>query len=100
MERTLRNELRLLEAGIRRSAQRLQDSEARHGLSTTDFLQRYEENALEETLEFAEWIGEFRLRERLGESRRDASHPICRLKPIFSSFGTLLTPVLWCSPQA
>ena len=45
VEGALRNELRLLEAGIRRSAQRLQEFEARHGLSTADFLQRYEENA-------------------------------------------------------
>ena len=75
VEGALRNELRLLEAGIRRSAQRLQEFEARHGLSTTDFLQRYEENALEETLEFAEWIGEFRLRERLLE-KADAMRAI------------------------
>jgi hypothetical protein len=67
VEGALRNELHLLAAGIRRSAQRLQAFEAGHGLSTTDFLQRYAENALEETLACAEWIGEFRLRERLLE---------------------------------
>jgi hypothetical protein len=39
----------------------------RYGLSTTDFVQRYENDELEETLEFAEWIGEYRLRERLLE---------------------------------
>lgn len=67
VEGALRNELRLLEAGIRRSAQRLQEFEARHGLSTADFLHRYEEHALEETLACAEWIGECRLQERLLE---------------------------------
>jgi hypothetical protein len=67
VEGALQNELRLLEAGIRRSEQRLQEFEARCGLSTTDFIQRYENDALEETLEFAEWIGEYRLRERLLE---------------------------------
>jgi hypothetical protein len=75
VEGALRNELRLLEAGIRRSAQRLQEFEARHGLSTADFLQRYEDNALEETREFAEWIGECRLRERLLE-KADAMRAI------------------------
>jgi hypothetical protein len=75
VEGALRNELRLLEAGLRRSAQRLQEFEARHGLSTADFLQRYEENALEETRELAEWIGEFRLRERLLE-KADAMRAI------------------------
>lgn len=67
VEGALQNELRLLEAGIRRSEQRLQEFEARYGLPTTDFIQCYENDALEETLEFAEWVGEYRLRERLLE---------------------------------
>ena len=67
VEGALQNELRLLEAGIQRGEQRLQEFEARHGLSTPDFVRRYENDALEETLEFAEWIGEYRLRERLLE---------------------------------
>ena len=67
VEGALQNELRLLEAGIRRSEQRLQEFETRYGLSTIDFIQRYEHDMLEETLEFAEWIGEYRLRERLLE---------------------------------
>jgi hypothetical protein len=67
VEGALQNELRLLEAGIRRGAQRLQAFEARYGLTTAEFVQRYENDALEETLEFAEWIGEYRLRARLQE---------------------------------
>ena len=67
MEGALQNELRLLEAGIQRGEQRLQEFEARYGLSTVDFVQRYENDALEETLEFGEWIGEYRLRDRLLE---------------------------------
>ena len=67
VEGALQNELRLLEAGIQRGEQRLQEFEARYGLSTADFVQRYENDALEETLEFSEWIGEYRLRERLLE---------------------------------
>ena len=67
VEGALQNELRLLEVGIRRSAQRLQELEIRYGLSTADFIQRYENDELEETLEFAEWIGEYRLKERLLE---------------------------------
>jgi len=67
VEGALQNELRLLEAGIRRSEQRLREFEARYGLSSADFIQRYEHDELEETLEFAEWIGEYRLWERLRE---------------------------------
>jgi len=67
VEGALQNELRLLEAGIRRYEQRLQEFETRYGLSTADFIQHYENNDLEETLEFAEWIGESRARKRLLE---------------------------------
>jgi hypothetical protein len=65
VEGALRNELRLLEAGTQRSDQRLQAFEARYGVSTAEFVQRYENDALEETRDFAEWIGEYRLRQRL-----------------------------------
>lgn len=67
VEGALQNELRLLEAGIRRTEQRLQEFETHYGLSTADFVQRYENDVLEETLECAEWIGEYRLRARLLE---------------------------------
>jgi hypothetical protein len=65
VEGALRNELRLLEAGIRRGEQKLVEFEARYHLCTADFIQRYEDDELEETIEFAEWIGEYRLNERL-----------------------------------
>jgi hypothetical protein len=42
VEGALQNELRLLEAGMRRSEQRLQELEIRYGLSTADLIQRYE----------------------------------------------------------
>jgi hypothetical protein len=67
VEAALQNELRLLQAGIHRSQQRLQVLETQYGLSTDEFLRRYENNQLDETLEFAEWIGEHRLLERLQE---------------------------------
>ena len=67
VEAALHNELRLLEAGIRRSQQKLQEFQARYELTTEEFLRRYENNQLEETLEFADWIGEYRLLERLQE---------------------------------
>ncbi len=67
VEAALQNEHRILQAGIRRSQQRLQELEVRYGLSTDEFLQRYENNQIEETLEFSEWIGEHRMLERLKE---------------------------------
>ena len=67
VEAALQNELRLLEAGLKRSEHRLQDFETRHGMATNEFIQHYENDELSETLEFAEWIGEARLIERLKE---------------------------------
>ena len=61
------NELRLLEAGLRRTQSRLHSFEKRYGLTTAEFLTRYENDELGETLDLAEWIGEVRLLARLQE---------------------------------
>jgi hypothetical protein len=67
VEAAIHNQLRLLQAGIRRTEQRLQAFEAQYGLSSQVFLQRYQDDELPETLEFVEWVGECRLLERLTE---------------------------------
>jgi hypothetical protein len=67
VEAALANELRLMEAGIRRTEQRLQEFERKYRLGTQAFLARYENDEIEETLDFDEWIGEFRLLVRLRE---------------------------------
>ncbi len=67
VEAALHNEVRLLEAGINRTRQKLQEFEKRFGLSSAEFIRRYEQGKVEESLEFAEWIGEYRLLERLQE---------------------------------
>lgn len=67
VEAALANESRLLEAGIQRTEKRLRDFEAQYQMSTDEFLRCYENDELEETLEFAEWIGEYRMLERLCE---------------------------------
>jgi hypothetical protein len=67
VEAAIHNQLRLLQAGIRRTEQRLQAFEAQYGFSSQVFLQRYQDDELPETLEFVEWVGECRLLERLSE---------------------------------
>jgi phage shock protein A len=67
VEAALQNELCLLEAGIRRTEQRLREFEAQYELSSAEFIHRYEQDELEETLQFDEWVGEYRLLERLRE---------------------------------
>jgi hypothetical protein len=67
VEAAIHNELRLLQAGIQRTEQRLQAFETQYGLDSQEFLERYENDDLPETLDFAEWVGEYRLLERLQE---------------------------------
>jgi phage shock protein A len=67
VQAALRTELRLLEAGIRRTEQNIQQFETRYDLPSAEFIRRYEQDELEESLEFAEWIGEYRLLQRLRE---------------------------------
>ena len=67
VEAAIQNELRLLQAGIRRTEERLHAFEAEYDLSTQEFLRRYENDELSEMLTFAEWIGEYRLLTRLRE---------------------------------
>ena len=60
-----RGALRLLEVGIQRTEQRLKEFEHKHQMTTEEFVARYENDELPETLELAEWIGEHRLFVRL-----------------------------------
>jgi arginase family enzyme len=65
VEGALANEARLLQAGIARTETRLREFEAERQLSTAEFLRRYQDDVIAETLELAEWIGEARLLERM-----------------------------------
>jgi non-ribosomal peptide synthetase component F len=65
VEAALANEIRLLEAGMRQTRQRLAELEAHHGMSTDDFIRRFEDDELDETLDLIEWMGEYRLLQRL-----------------------------------
>ena len=59
--------MRLTQAGIARTEQRIRAFEAQYGLTREDFLRRYENDELEESPDFAEWVGECRLLARLRE---------------------------------
>lgn len=67
VEAALANELRLLEAGIHRTEQRILEFEEKYQLRTEEFISRYENDELAETMDFDEWIGEFRMLARLRE---------------------------------
>ena len=65
IESALTNELRLMEVGIRQAESRLQVFEEKYSIKTLDFISAYEDDTFEENMDFIEWIGEFRLLERL-----------------------------------
>ena len=67
IEAAIENELQLLQASIQRTKERLHAFEAEYDLSTDEFLRRYENDELSETLALAEWIGEYRMLNRLQE---------------------------------
>lgn len=67
VETALAHEVRLFEVGIRRTERRLREFEATYRMTTKEFVRRFENDELDETLELAEWIGEYRLLQRLNE---------------------------------
>jgi hypothetical protein len=67
VEAALGNELRLIEAGIRQAERRLKEFEEKYETTTKEFISDYERDEREESMEFAEWIGESRLIKRLQE---------------------------------
>ncbi len=67
IEAAIRNELRVLHAGIRRTQQRLANFETQYGMETHEFLRRYHHDEITETLETIEWLGETKMLARLQE---------------------------------
>jgi hypothetical protein len=67
VESALAEKLRSLEAGIRRTEERILEFEAKYQLSTEEFLHRYENDEFQETLDLDEWIGEAWMLKKLQE---------------------------------
>lgn len=56
-----------IENGIQITQKRLQEFENQYQMNTEDFIRRYENDELPETLELGEWIGEYRMLKGLQE---------------------------------
>jgi len=54
-------------------------------LSTLKFIGRYENDEMEETMDYAEWIGEHRMLERLREKNTEG-YQFCELRNISGRF--------------
>jgi phage shock protein A len=67
VQAALVNEQHLLEAGLRRTEEKLAEFEAKYKLSTKEFISRFENDEMEESLDLSEWMGESKMWERLRE---------------------------------
>jgi hypothetical protein len=67
VEAALNNEMRLIEAGIHRTETNLRNFEKKYHMNSEEFVSKYENDKIKETIEYTEWIGEFRMLERLTE---------------------------------
>jgi hypothetical protein len=67
VEGAISEALRLTASGIQRTEQRLREFEEKYQLSTQEFLSRYENDEMPETLDRDEWIGESLMLQRLQE---------------------------------
>lgn len=57
----------ILEDAIWQTERRLKHFEGLHRMTSAEFVQRYEDDEFEESLDYADWIGEYRLLRRLKE---------------------------------
>jgi hypothetical protein len=67
VEAALKTEMRLLEAGIKRTKNNMREFEERFHLSSHEFISRHEKDEMKESLDYADWIGEHRMLEHLKE---------------------------------
>ena len=54
----IQSELRMLEVGLARIAERLQAFEKQYSLTSEEFAQRFESGEIGESLDYIEWAGE------------------------------------------
>ena len=67
VEAALANELRLIEAGMKQAIKAIQVFEKKYQMGSQEFVSRYENDEIQETMDLAEWIGEIRLMKKLQE---------------------------------
>ncbi|MFB2976804.1 hypothetical protein [Microseira sp. BLCC-F43] len=58
IEEAVSKRMASLKDGIRRTEERIKEFESKYQMSTEEFLRRYENDEIQETLELDEWIGE------------------------------------------
>jgi nucleosome binding factor SPN SPT16 subunit len=67
LETAIENEIRLLEAGLRKTMSNLKAFEDTYKMTTSEFLMKYENDEIEELADFENWVGESRLVDRIND---------------------------------
>lgn len=70
VESALRSELKMIELSLGRIERKLQDFEQKYSMHTTEFYRRLTEDELEESLDFIEWVGEYKTLLRLQQKKQ------------------------------
>ena len=71
VEDALIERLRELDAGIKRTQERLNSFENKYQMQTQEFLRQFENNQLEHTLDFDEWMGEAWMLKNLLQDKKE-----------------------------
>jgi hypothetical protein len=69
IQSALSERLQSLETGIKRTEARIKEFETQYNLSTEDFLTQFNNDELEHSLDFDEWIGEARMLKHLQQKK-------------------------------
>ena len=70
LEAAIRSELQMLELSLDRTAERLCTFETQYGLTSEEFMHRFETGALDESLDYIEWAGEIKTYQLLQTQQR------------------------------
>ena len=70
LETAIQGELRSIQHGINLTRAKLEGFEKQYGMTTDEFLQRFNSEDLDETLDFIDWYGETKMLALLQEKKK------------------------------
>lgn len=70
LEAAIRSELHMLDLSLDRTAERLRAFETHYGLTSEEFMRRFESGTLDESLDYIEWAGEMKTYQLLQTQQR------------------------------
>ncbi|MBN1889363.1 MAG: hypothetical protein JW850_15315 [Thermoflexales bacterium] len=71
VESALHSELKMIQLSLAHTERNLQAFEIKYNMNTSDFYRRLTDGEIQETLDFIEWVGEYKTLTRLQKKYRD-----------------------------